>query len=362
MPVTGGPPRRHLPFSGGEAPWPFLPLHQFPAMSNAGFRFLVCPDSRLLQAHMEAMLHDAGADSTWERHVYWGDDVPPPRFWEQLTLQGLFGTPRTLVVRQAHLWPVAIWKKLSGALAHLSDQCHPFFCLEVPWEKGQPKLPAALLRQRCLSFAEAQGWVWRHEGLGERSLRKYVTERARQLGLLLEPDAQEQFCLSVPPQAQAVENELQKLVLQVPPGQAVTVAAPVAVDAAMLGASSWSPDCNVFALIRHLEAGNLPAAWRELERGRKDGDGLLFTLLSLLAREFRLLWQVGMGERVRLHPAEAGSKQQLARRLGQEGLSRGLALVMDAEWQVKSGRRTPEQCLDFLATQLYRLCAAPARR
>ena len=87
-------------------------------MSHPGFTFLICPDSRLLQAHMEGLLSAAKADSRWERHVYWGDEEPPPRFWEQLTLQGLFGTPRVLVARQAHMWPAAIWKKISAALGH----------------------------------------------------------------------------------------------------------------------------------------------------------------------------------------------------------------------------------------------------
>lgn len=100
-------------------------------MPRPGFSFLVCPDSRLLQARLEALVSAQGDSSRWERHVLWGDEEPSPRFWEQLTLQGLFGTPRLLVVRQAHLWPAAVWKKISAALARPSEQCWPFFCLEV---------------------------------------------------------------------------------------------------------------------------------------------------------------------------------------------------------------------------------------
>ncbi|WP_296305103.1 DNA polymerase III subunit delta [uncultured Desulfovibrio sp.] len=326
-------------------------------MSHPGFTFLICPDSRLLQAHMEGLLSSAKADSRWERHVYWGDEDPPPRFWEQLTLQGLFGTPRVLVARQAHLWPAAVWKKISAALGHPSDQCWPFFCLEVAWERGQPKIPAHLAKLRCFAYAEQQGWVWRNEGLTERGLRRHVQERATALGLRFAPDALEQFCASVPVAAQAVENELQKLLLLAPADTPPSAASPLRVDVAMLATASWSPDCNVFALIRHLEAANLPAVWKELERGRRDGDSLIFSLLALLAREFRQLWQLLAGEKVRLSPTDAGAKQQLARRLGFDGLSQGLALIMDTEWQIKSGRRSPEQCLDFLAAELCRLFA-----
>ena len=68
-------------------------------MPRPGFSFLVCPDSRLLQARLEALVSAQGDSGRWERHVHWGDEEPSPRFWEQLTLQGLFGTPRLLVVR-----------------------------------------------------------------------------------------------------------------------------------------------------------------------------------------------------------------------------------------------------------------------
>ena len=66
---------------------------------HPGFSFLVCPDGQLLRARMEQLLSSfPPASGQWERHVYWGDEEPSPRFWEQLTLQGLFGAPRVLVV------------------------------------------------------------------------------------------------------------------------------------------------------------------------------------------------------------------------------------------------------------------------
>lgn len=314
--------------------------------ARPGFSFLVCPDSSLTRARLEQELA-AHAAQQWERHVYWGDEEPPPRFWEQLALQGLFGTSRVLVLRQANLWPAAVWKRISQALARPSSQCWPFFCLEGNWERGQPKLPAHLGKLRCLAFADSQGWIWRSEGLTERSLKRHVQQRLRQLGLRFEPDALEQFCASLPPDAQTVENELEKLLLlQRAQGQEGRP-----IMASMLGASAWSPECNIFACIRQMEAGNLPALWKELTRNRNP-DSLLFPLLGLLAREFRLLWQVLVGERVRLHPNEIGSRQQLARKLGAPGLAAGMAAVADAEWQIKSGRRSPEQTLEFLAADL----------
>lgn len=295
------------------------------------------------------------ASGQWERHVYWGDEEPSPRFWEQLTLQGLFGAPRVLVVRQAQLWPAAVWKKVSHALARPSEQCWPFFCMEVAWDKGQPKIPAHIAKLRCMAFADREGWIWRQDGLNERAVKKHVLQRSNELGLRFEQDALEQFCVSVPPDAQAIENELRKLLLlRNATQQAEGDPAQGRVTLAMTATASWSPECNVFDCIRHMEAGNLAAVWKELARSQ-DWDSLLFSLVALLARELRLLWQLWAGEKARVHPNEAAFKKQLAARLGPAVLAEGFSTVMDAELQVKSGRRSPGQSLEYLAARMTAL-------
>lgn len=321
-----------------------------------GFTFLVCPDGRLLRAALERQLAaHPPASGAWERHVFWGDEEPAPQFWEQLALQGLFGAARAVVVRQAQLWPATVWKKVSHALARPAAQCWPFFCLEGAWERGQPRIPAHIARLRCMAFADRQGWIWRQDGLNERGVKKYVLQRARELGLTFEQDALEQFCAAVPPEGQAIEGELDKLRLLCgrEGGGAVT--------ADMTGSAPWSPEFNVFGCIRHMEAGNLPAVWRELARG-EESDSLLFSLLALLARELRLLWKLQAGEPVRLHPGEAGFKRQLARGLGPERLAEAMAALVDAEAQVKSGRRDPGQSLEALAVRMTALFSPPPGR
>ena len=337
--------------------------------TRPGFSLLVCPDGQLLRDHLARQLSayppaaDGGllpqnAPAQWERHVYWGDEEPPQGFWEHLTLQGLFGAPRALVVRQANLWPAAVWKKISHALARPSDQCWPFFCLEVNWERGQPKIPAHLGKLPCMAFADKKGWIWRQEGLGERTVRKYVLQRCQALGLRFAPDALEQFCASVPPDALAIENELDKLILlcRAMADSAQEQKDDGTVSLAMISTASWSPECDVFACIRHMQAGNLAAVWKELARN-KDGDSLLFSLLALLAREMRLLWQCQAGENPRMRPQDASAKKQLARRLGPAAIAPGMSLIVDAELQVKSGRRSPDQSLDFLAARMTALIA-----
>ena len=82
--------------------------------------------------------------------------------------------------------------------------------MEVAWDKGQPKIPAHIAKLRCMAFADQQGWIWRQDGLNERAVKKHVLQRSHELGLRFEQDALEQFCASVPPDAQAIENELRK--------------------------------------------------------------------------------------------------------------------------------------------------------
>lgn len=169
--------------------------------NKPGFSFLVCPDSQLLRTRLrEQLAAFAPAHAQWERHVYWGDEEPPPRFWERSPCKACSarrarwscarrnsGLPRS-GKRFPRLWlvPRASW---------------PFFCLEVNWEKGQPKIPAHIAKLRCVGFADQQGWIWRNEGLTERSVRRHVQQRAAALNLSFEPDALEQFCASVPPDA-----------------------------------------------------------------------------------------------------------------------------------------------------------------
>lgn len=315
-----------------------------------GFCFLVCPDSLLLHRRLDERLAAfSPVGGQWERHVHWGDEEPPKSFWEQLTMQGLFGNARAVIVRQADQWPAAVWKQLSHALARPSPQCLSFFCLEVAWEKGKPKIPAFFSKLRCFVFADKQGWVWRQDGLNERGIKRHVQSRASALGLEFEQDALEQFCASVLPDASAVENELQKFVLLRSAAKAAGDAGRI--TSAMTALCASSPECNIFACLRHIEAGNLPAMLREVARSR-DSVGLLFPLLSLLARDMRQLWRVKAGEQVRFFPFEAEFKQHLARRVDFARLSKCMALIMDAELQVKSGRLEAGQSLDFLTTEL----------
>lgn len=322
------------------------------SQEKPGFSFFICPDGHLLRSALEEKLKAFPPKSgAWERHVFWGDEEPAAQFWELLSLEELFGASRAIVVRQAQLWPAAIWKKLSRAIARPAPRTWPIFCLEGEWEKRRPKIPAHIMRLRCFAFADERGWIWRAEGLSERDLPRHVRERAQALGLAFEPDALELFCASVPADGLAIENELCKLRF---------MASDAPVTTAMTATAGWTPEFNVFACIRHMENGDLASVWKELARN-EESDRILFSLLALLSREWRLLWQILAGENVRLYPSDAAFKRTLAQRLGTAGIARGFAALADAECKVKSGRVSPAQALECVAVEMTALCVPASK-
>lgn len=342
-------------------------------MTRPGFTICICPDARLTRDRIDALLaaHPpaAGDDSAaasmsgelggmaapaaWDRQAFWGDELLPPAFWEHLTLQGLFATPRALVVRNAQNLPAETWKRISAALAKPNPLAWPFLCLEVPFDKGQPKLPAHIARLRCLDFADKQKWIWRSPGLDERGVATFVRQHAASRAIRFAPGALEAICAALPPDATAIATELEKLSLAAGDGE---------VTPAMAALVDHAADIDIFAFMRALQAGNAPmTVWRQVLRDRLGGDSMLFPFLGMLLRETRILWQLLAGEPVRLPPSVLPPKQQLARQLGHAGLARIWDMALEAELGIKSGERSPEQAMEMLVAGLFTLFARSRR-
>lgn len=307
-----------------------------------GYSFLVSPDSRLLLEELNRLL--SRDNGPWERNVFWGDEEPDSRFWSSLRQQGLFAGKRAVIVRNAQDWPAAVWKTISAILANSCADIWPIFCLEVEQEKGKFKIPACIQKTNCFLFAQKSGWIWSAPALAGSALRKYVEVHAAQLGLNLEGELLTEFCSLVPADASAIASELAKLTMLAENGQ---------IKREMFQSGLTNAESDAFALVRQLELQNLPAAWREVSRG--NAANLLFFLVALLAKEMRLFWQLENGESPWLPAQEASLKKSLAKKLGRAGISSGFCALADAEWQVKSGRQTPEQTLEVLVIHFVML-------
>ncbi len=336
-------------------------------MSRPGFYFCICPDAGLIKRHIEKLVQDfpahmentdamgsglmgnalaPSATTAWERHVYWGDEDLSQAFWEHLMLQGLFSKPRLLILRNAQNISAARWKEISSALSNPNPLTWLILCLEGPWEKGQPKLPAHVLKQKSVSFADKKGWIWRHSGLDISGIKKYIQSKAQNLGLTFEPHALDALCASVPPDATAIDGELDKLQLAANDGH---------VQMTMVGAGSYIPESNIFSFMNHVYAGNINAAWREVHRSQHDMEALLFPFLALLSRDAKTLWQILAGENPRMHPVAAKEKEACARRLGFGGVAQIFTCIVHAEQAIKSGERNVEQTLEALVTELIHI-------
>ena len=319
-------------------------------MDRAGFTFCICPDGLLIRRHVAVELAaHASSGGAWQRHVYWGDEDLPSAFWEHLNLPGLFATRCALVIRRAEALPAAVWKRISALLASPKEYCWPFFCLETTWERGQAKIPPHITKLGCFAHADSQGWIWRHAGLDEKSLRTFVQKESQMRRLRFEQGALELLCAGLIPDANAVSAELDKLEL---------AAADGAVSMDLAAQAAHVPPFDIFRFLRLVQAGRTRNAWTDVLRARRANEGLLFPLLGLLIREAKLLWQLLQGENVRAHPAEMGAKRNLALRLGHHGLASLFKLLFLADLSVKSGERQPDQALDALVADLSLLLAA----
>ncbi len=320
-------------------------------MARPSFYFCACPDAGLTKAHIEDLIHvhppsGAGLSSAWQRHVYWGDEELPQSFWKHLTIQGLFNTPILLIVRNAQNIPAATWKLLSKTLATSKDNTWLILCLEVGFEKKQAKIPAHISKLKCFEVAKKQGFFWQSSGLDSQDIKRYIQNRAKVCKLNFAPDALEAFCTSTLPDATAIEQELQKLILLTTDGN-------ITLD--MISTGAYIPDSNVFAFISFIQAGNITAAWNEIYKGQKDVAALLFPFLGLLSREARTLWQILAKEQVYIHFSVAKSKESCAHKLGFSGVAEIFSYIVHAEQQVKSGECDPEQALESMVVNLVRL-------
>lgn len=316
-------------------------------MERPQFNFLIANDSKLLRDEIQNIQKQFQADSEkWRRKVFWGDELEPDAFWNSLRQQNLFSEASLVILRHANDLNAAFWKTLSSVLASPSRDVWPVICIEVDYEKNRFKVPAHIQKSRCFQYAAKKGWLREIPPLSGLKLRKYVEKIMKSVNLELNRNTLEAFCETVEPDAAAIENEALKFSLLQASG--------LAPEELLANQSSWL-ESGIFTSLGSIEKGDLSAI--TAQTSEIDKSAFIFPLLALLARELRLLWQLEHNEAPPIRPAEAQFKKDLARRLGSEAIAEGFALLADCEYQIKSGRQTPEQTLDFLVARAISLFA-----
>jgi len=317
------------------------------SLTRPGFFFLVCPDSELVRRKIEELLvqNPAPGGKIYERLVFWGEDGLSGRFWESLTLQSLLGAYRAIVIRHAEHLSDEDWSRLSAAFSRPNAQSWPFVCLEVEYERNAPKLPKKLTEQKCWEFGQKKKWIWKSAGLGAQGVRAFVESWAASRGLRFRPRALEALCAVLPADAVGIDRELAKIELSVPPRGEIDT------DAAQL--VTFLPEMNIFELFDALARGTgLDKVWGHILQLQESGEKQMMYLVTMLAREARILWQVFFGGTAGVSSYRLQAKQQLAARLGTERLSALFDLALQAELGIKRGEYNEMQAQDMLIAGL----------
>lgn len=340
-------------------------------MNGPPYSLCACPDSFLLQRRINTLLavSPAAGNTSWQRHVFWGDEGLAPTFWEHLTLHGLFATPKALVIRNAQLLSAETLREVSAALLSLVPKqvrkkdtrapspaqssvpqslplIWPLLCLEVDFDKEGPKLPAHIAKLPCVTLARENGWLDVTPPLSGKTLSSFIANEASRLGLRLDSRDIALLAGALPPQAARISTEMEKLALRTGPEGRLPGPLADFVD--------QTRELGIFELIRAVQQNsNLPAAWRRILEDRLSGDSTVFAFIALLLREARTLWQCLGGKPPYLPPQVAAQKKLAARHLGFAGIARLWELALAADKGIKSGERSPDQAFALLAADLF---------
>ncbi len=348
-------------------------------MNRPPFSFCLCPDSRLLQTRIGALLAahppgngvpdamggglpglplpkaspEASPSQGWQRFVFWGDEGLPAAFWEHLTLQGLFATPKVLILRNAQNLPAETLKTLSQALEPLARQrdnslIWPMICLEVAFERGVPKVAAHIQRLPCYALAEKNRWIDSTPGLTSQTIPAHIRAEAARHGLVLDSALTGKLAQTLPPDAAQISSELAKLALASGPDGRLPPEALQLVE--------QHAEANIFELLRQVQhSSNTPAAWRQILEDRLGGENSVFAFIAILLREGRVLWQTLAGSPPPLPPQAAAAKKIISQSLGAVGIAKLWELALTADKGIKTGERSPEQAFEMLAAELFTL-------
>ena len=321
-------------------------------MEIPGFYFCNCPDASLSKQHVDSLLESF--DGIWqnkvEKHVFWPDELADSKFWNTLTLQTLIPTPKLIIVRAAHTILAADWKKISSAVGVPRNAILPVFFLESAWEKGTAKIPAHITKLKCFEFAKKKNWKYDNIGINDNNISNYLVQEGKKVGLQFDRDTLNMLRETTIPDSLFIQNLFSQLSLFAEDGKIT--------PQVISQVTAYAPEMVIFDLIRDMENANFSNIWQRLALENDKGESFLFPLISLLARDARILWQANAGENPYLHPSIKEIKTRKAKKLGFSGIAEIFRIVLDADFSVKSGRNDPLQALEKVIVDYSSLFSA----
>lgn len=309
------------------------------------FYIIESPDSFLIQEAVQEFAFKELSEK-YKTYSFWADEGLDEKFWNHLSLQGLFAENKLLIIRNAETIPAAKLRELSQRLNRTPDNITTIICLEVEVERSKAKLPAHIKNLPIYKHCQKSGWVKSIEGLNKNTMPRYLQQEAHKRKIILPPPLMAKLVNALPLSAAQISSELDKLTL--------AAGKDGKVPESVFSVINHSLEGDIFQLLTAMQSGrNIASMWQQLLGYSMSGETLIFAFLAILSREARTLWQILMGERPSLPPSLIPTKRALAQSIGLTGIAKLWELAMSAEKSIKSGEKNPEQAFDLLAAEIY---------
>ncbi len=287
------------------------------------------------RARLRALAQAEGADSGGggDAEVLEGDRGTPDAVAAALSAMTFALGRRFLVVDGVERWKDKELKSLETALSAIPPETTVAFFAR---EEGKAKAPTRLVD----AVRKAGGDVSAEQSVKPWELPKWVTARARELGLQLEPDAAQALVGHVGERQQRLLRELEKLALGAEPGshldadEVQRLTAPSAQRRAWLLADELVSD----------DATRATRAYLALRAQGERGGGLIYWMAARLRSALEVAQALEAGEsvakvkrRIRMPPRAADRLIADARRSGVEKLRRAIEQIADLELASRGG-------------------------
>jgi DNA polymerase III subunit delta len=293
------------------------------------------------RARLRELAESTGAAQGLE--LFEGDQATPDTVAAALNAMTFAIGRRFLIVDGVERWKDREMDALAASLAAIDpDTTVSFFARE----DGRLKAPKRLHQ----AVTKAGGDIAAEQSVKPWELPKWAVAQARQLGLVLTPDAARMLVAHVGERQQRLLRELEKLALefdQFPPTDPQT---PVHIDAdTVLELTAASAERKAWALADALLSGSAEAAIRTLLQMRAQGErvpGLIYWMSSRVRQAHQIALALDRGESqaqvkssLRMPPAAADRLIADARRSGAERLRHAIELIADLELSSHGGGR-----------------------
>ncbi|MFY0545132.1 DNA polymerase III subunit delta [Brevibacillus sp. H7] len=211
-------------------------------------------------------------------------------------------------------------------------------------------------RKKLVKFLQQKARVLAFQPLRDADLYAWIERRAEKYGGHIGRAQAMRLTERVGSELRLLDKELEKMVLYAGGnGAAIT-------DEVIDLLASRTLEQDVFALIEQVVAGRLEESFRTLYDCLKTGEEPI-KLLSLLARQFRLLLQVKiwaprgytqqqLGGMLKVHPYAVKKAMEQARHFTEDSLKRLLAILAEEDYRMKSGQVDKRLAVELFMTRV----------